>query len=151
MPCVIHPSVTQVAFVFNRPYCARCRANIQAAVALLDAHVTPRDCFVWYAGGQDGWTPIAGTGCAHYVAHQLGIQLGGSGACCLAGFSYRVSSVIIGRQVDCHVQLAEPGVVSAQFRSTTSGSAQPAITLDWSRESMSLRRPNPMLGHQSRR
>jgi len=77
MPCVIHPSVTQVAFVFNRPYCARCRANIQAAVALLDAHVTPRDCFVWYAGGQDGWTPIAGTGCAHYVAHQLGIQLGG--------------------------------------------------------------------------
>ena len=34
----------------------------------------------------------------HYVAHQLGIQSGGVGACCLAGFSYRVSNVIAGRQ-----------------------------------------------------
>lgn len=98
MPCDIHPTVNRVTFLFGRPYCARCRADIQAAVAQLDAHVTPPGCFVWYTGGQTGWAPIAGTGCAHYVAHQLGIQMGSPGARCLAGFNYRVPAVILGRQ-----------------------------------------------------
>ncbi len=106
MPCVIHPSAPRAAFICGRPYCARCQADINAAVARLDAHVTPRDCFVWYTGGHTGWAPIAGTGCAHYVAHQLGISTGGHGARCLADFSYRVSAVILGRG-EVHGGLAE--------------------------------------------
>jgi len=98
MPCVVHPGTASTVVLFNRSYCARCQRDIQVAVAQLDNHVTPRDCFVWYKGRQDGWAPITGTGCAHYVAHQLGIQAGPPGALCLAGYVYRVPMVIIGRQ-----------------------------------------------------
>jgi len=35
---------TRAAFICDRPYCARCVAEMQAAVASLDGHVTPRDC-----------------------------------------------------------------------------------------------------------
>ncbi len=98
MSCTIHPGAASAVTLFNRAYCARCQAGIQAAVAALDAHVTPPGCFVWYTGSRNGWAPIAGTGCAHYVAHQRGINIGSPGSRCLAGFSYRVSDVIIGRQ-----------------------------------------------------
>jgi hypothetical protein len=98
MPCAIHPAATRAAFICDRPYCARCVAEIHGAVASLDGHVTPRDCFVWYTGSQTGWEPITGTGCAHYVAHQLNITVGSASARCLAGFSHRVPDVIVGRQ-----------------------------------------------------
>jgi hypothetical protein len=65
---------------------------MQAAVASLDGHVTPRDCFIWYSGNRNGWARIIGTGCAHYVAHQLNIGVGGPR--CLAGFSHRVADVV---------------------------------------------------------
>jgi hypothetical protein len=97
MPCAIHPSAATAVTLFGRQYCARCHQGIQAAVARLDNHVTPRDCFVWYTGSVSGWAPIAGTGCAHYVAHQLGIRGHQPGACCLAGYLYRVSALIVGR------------------------------------------------------
>ncbi len=97
MTCAIHPVATRAAFICDRPYCARCVAEMQAAVASLDGHVTPRDCFIWYSGNRNGWARIMGTGCAHYVAHQLNIGVGGPR--CLAGFSHRVADVIIGRQV----------------------------------------------------
>lgn len=98
MSCTIHPGTATAVVLYGRSYCARCQHNIQAAAAQLDNHVTPRDCFVWYTGVQAGWAPIAGTGCAHYVAHQLGIQAGPPGAVCLAGYVYRVPMVIVGRQ-----------------------------------------------------
>jgi hypothetical protein len=98
MACDIHPSAPRAVVLFGHSYCARCQTDIQAAVARLDNHVTPRDCFVWYTGRQNGWAPIAGTGCAHYVAHQLGVQTGAPSARCLAGYSYRVPLVILGRQ-----------------------------------------------------
>jgi hypothetical protein len=53
MPCVVHPGSASTVVLFNRSYCARCQRDIQAAVAQLDPHVTPRDCFVWYKGRQD--------------------------------------------------------------------------------------------------
>jgi hypothetical protein len=68
MPCVIHTDTASTVVLFNWPYCA------------------------------SGWLPITGTGCAHYVAYQLGIQAGPPGALCLAGYVYRVPMVIVGRQ-----------------------------------------------------
>ena len=134
MPCAIHPGVASTVVLFNRSYCARCQRDIQAAVAQLDNHVTPRDCFVWYKGSHDGWAPITGTGCAHYVAHQLGIQAGPPGALCLAGYVYRVPMVIIGRQ------RITGGW--ARYKSTTSGSARLGIIRGSSREStLHLRSP----------
>ena len=46
------------------------------AVAAVPAHVEPKPCFVWYTGNARGWTPIPGTGCAHWIAHQLGLGAG---------------------------------------------------------------------------
>jgi hypothetical protein len=97
MPCVIHPGTSAAVTLYGRSYCARCQRDIQTAVGQLDNHVTPRDCFVWYTGGRTGWAPIAGTGCAHYVAHQLGIRAGAPGTLCLAGYVYRVPLVIVAR------------------------------------------------------
>ena len=65
----------------------------QQAIARVPAHVVPRDCFVWYMDSRRGWEPIPGTGCAHYVAHRLGIT---RGAVCDAGSSIRVSDVVAG-------------------------------------------------------
>jgi hypothetical protein len=59
----------------------------------VDAHVEPKACFVWHQGSKQGWTPIPGTGCAHWISHQLGIS---RGLRCDAGLSTRVRDVIAG-------------------------------------------------------
>lgn len=53
------------------------------AIAQVDRHVSPRNCFVWFMDSRRGWEPIQGTGCAHYVAHQIGRNTGrrGSNGC----------------------------------------------------------------------
>jgi hypothetical protein len=66
----------------------------QQAEAMVPAHVEPKACFVWFLGSKVGWGSIRGTGCAHWVAHQLGIT---RGAKCTDGFSIRVPDVIAGR------------------------------------------------------
>lgn len=40
------------------------------------SYITPRDCFIWWVNNRVGWGPIPGTGCAHYVAHELTIAGG---------------------------------------------------------------------------
>jgi hypothetical protein len=94
MSCPIHPAAATGAVIDGTAYCQSCAAGIRAAQAQLDGHITPRSCFVVYAGAAAGWTPIPGTGCAHYVAHQLNIR---NGARCLAGFSIRVPQMIAGK------------------------------------------------------
>lgn len=68
------------------------RAEAEAAVP---THVSPRACFVWHGGGPSGypWRVIPGTGCAHWVAHEKGIN-GTPG--CYQGNAIRVSQVISG-------------------------------------------------------
>ena len=67
----------------------------QEAEANVPAHVSPRSCFVWNDGPAGyPWHPIPGTGCAHWVAHQMGIN-GNPG--CYDGFAIRVAQVISGR------------------------------------------------------
>jgi hypothetical protein len=94
MSCPIHPTAATGAVIDGTAYCQRCATGIRAAQAQLDGHITPRGCFVIYSGAGAGWTPIPGTGCAHYVAHQLNIR---TGARCLAGYSIRVPQVIAGK------------------------------------------------------
>jgi hypothetical protein len=66
------------------------------ARALVPAHVMPRDCFIWYLNNREGWGPIPGTGCAHWVAHQMGIT---NGSTCNDGYSFRVGDVISGKDL----------------------------------------------------
>jgi hypothetical protein len=66
-----------------------------AAVAQVSKHVEPKNCFVWEDGPSDTpWRVIPGTGCAHWVAHQLNLK---NGVGCYEGYSIRVSDVITGR------------------------------------------------------
>jgi hypothetical protein len=83
------------------PACpATCHATAAGAAADVDAHVVPANCFVWQVGtaqcprGCGRWQAMPGTGCAHWVAHQMGIS---SGLTCNAGRSVRVGSVVAGR------------------------------------------------------
>lgn len=94
--CHIHPGARAVIVINGKNYCAQCQAGITAARLRVDRHVVPKDCFVWYEGGTRGWQPIPGTGCAHWVLHQLGRKTGG-GPTCLAGHPIRVSAVTVGR------------------------------------------------------
>jgi hypothetical protein len=97
MRCVIHPGLAQATTVAGKPYCKECQAQMATAVGHLDPHVSPRECFVWYTGGAKGWAPIDGTGCAHFVSHELGIHRGHAGEQCLAGSTFRVSTMLRGR------------------------------------------------------
>lgn len=94
--CHIHPSVIGVLTINGKSYCARCQTDIIAARTRVSAHVEPKACFVWYEGGTRGWQPIPGTGCAHWLLHQLGRKTGG-GPTCMEGYPIRVSAVTVGR------------------------------------------------------
>lgn len=98
MPCVHHPSRAHVPpAVYGRDYCARCRSGIAASQKAVPGHVEPKDCFVWYEGGDD-WDAISGTGCAHWVAHQLNVPTPAEPARCLANKPVRVARLIEGRR-----------------------------------------------------
>jgi len=64
------------------------------ALKLVDKHWTPKDCAVELESSAAGYRPIPGTGCAHWVAHQKGIN-GAPG--CADGRAIRVSQVIAGK------------------------------------------------------
>jgi hypothetical protein len=94
--CQVHSGVTGVLTINGKSYCPRCKADITAAQMRVDAHVEPKACFVWYEGGARGWQPIPGTGCAHWLLHQLS-RKSGSGPTCLEGYPIRVNAVTEGR------------------------------------------------------
>jgi hypothetical protein len=60
------------------------------AVALVPDDISPKDCFITYDRNV-GWKPITGTGCAHWVAHELGLT-GSVG--CKDGYLLRVVDVV---------------------------------------------------------
>jgi hypothetical protein len=97
--CFLHPGRDSVMTVAAKNYCQKCKDGQQAAaaeVALKNKHVEPKSCFVTYRGG-DTWLPFLGTGCAHWVAHQLDISTGAASNQCLEGHSIRVPDVIQGK------------------------------------------------------
>lgn len=72
-----------------------CYSSKEEAVAHVPDHVVPKECFVWNDGPPSHpWRVIPGHGCAHWVAHQLGIRMG---ATCYDGYSIRIRDVIAGR------------------------------------------------------
>ena len=97
MPCVHHPGRPTAAILFGKQYCQQCKSGIDVAVLQVDVHVVPKECFVVYKGS-DTWTPITGTGCAHWVAHQLGASAGTAAENCLAGRTLKVKTLIEGRK-----------------------------------------------------
>lgn len=94
--CHIHSSAIGVLTINGTSYCSRCQSDIATARARVNQHVEPKACFVWYEGGARGWQPIPGTGCAHWLLHQLSRKSGG-GPTCLEGYPIRVTSVTVGR------------------------------------------------------
>jgi hypothetical protein len=91
--CVHHPGRESVLTVNQRGYCANCQTGIVAARNQVDRHVVPKDCFVWYVRANT-WQAITGTGCAHWMAHQLGIRSTASQEQCLAGYICRVATLV---------------------------------------------------------
>lgn len=58
----------------------------------------PYVCFVYEDGSKDHpFRAIPGWGCAHYVAHQLGIKIGSSYETCRKGFSVQIGQLKQGR------------------------------------------------------
>jgi hypothetical protein len=102
--CSVHPALKSVAKINGTDCCAKCKADIEAAVKKVDKHVEPKDCFVWYEGGKAGWQPIPGTGCAHWVAHERNIKRGSKGEQCMLGYPLRVKTMIGGKS---EVELAD--------------------------------------------
>ena len=96
--CIHHPGRPSVLKINNKNYCAECERGIIAARLLVNRHVEPKACFLWYVGSNN-WQPIAGTGCAHWVAHQRGIRRGSANEQCVEGFTYRVRTLVHGMAV----------------------------------------------------
>jgi hypothetical protein len=97
--CAHHPSRPGAIMINGKNYCSQCRTDIATARNSVEAHVEPKSCFVWYESGAEGWHPIPGTGCAHWVLHQLNRKTGAHGDTCLDGYSIRVKDVIFGRKL----------------------------------------------------
>jgi hydroxyethylthiazole kinase-like sugar kinase family protein len=91
--CEHHPGRESVLIVNQKNYCAECQSGIVAARGQVDRHVEPKDCFVTYVGANN-WQPITGTGCAHWVAHQLGIRSRAGEDQCLEGCILRVKTLV---------------------------------------------------------
>lgn len=96
-----------VAGKISDPRLTVCYSNVAEAVSHVPSYITPRDCFVWVDGWPPGypWTVIPGTGCAHWVAHELGIKRAPG---CFLGYSIRVSDVISKRK-NCSIFCCEVG------------------------------------------
>ena len=97
--CNLHPGRDAVKAVGGKQYCQICINGQTAAasqVAQMNPHVQPKDCFVTFKGG-DIWAAIPGTGCAHWVAHQLNISRGAVFNQCLLGRTIRVPDLITGK------------------------------------------------------
>jgi len=68
----------------------------ERAISHVPSHVFPKECFIWNDGSPNSpWRVIPGTGCAHWVAHQLGIKTGD--ARCYDGYAIRVRDILSGR------------------------------------------------------
>ncbi len=91
--CSKHPGLAAVSTVFKQTFCQKCSNAQQKAIARVDRHVEPKDCFITYAGGYD-WRPFDGTGCAHWVAHEKKITAGSPSSRCLAGHTIRVRDLL---------------------------------------------------------
>ena len=94
--CVHHPGRDATIEIESKKYCAKCEQGQANAAKAVDRYVEPKECFVWYLGG-DKWSAITGTGCAHWVAHQKGIKKGPPIHQCLKGFTFKVADVAKGR------------------------------------------------------
>jgi hypothetical protein len=94
--CVLHPGREAVTTFSGQEYCATCQTGMTTARGQVNKHVEPKECFIWYVSN-DNWQPITGTGCAHWVSHQLGVHVGSAGARCLSGFTYRVPVLVHSR------------------------------------------------------
>jgi len=94
--CIHHPGRKATVGINNKKYCLKCEQGQQNAAKNVDRHVDPKGCFVWYLGG-DRWSPIKGTGCAHFVAHQKKIKKGLASHRCLEGLSIKVADIYKGK------------------------------------------------------
>lgn len=94
--CANHPSKPGAETIDKTSYCADCVKQIKEARKDVDKHVSPKDCFVEYAGTKKGFVAISGTGCAHWVAHEQGLT--GGSQVCHAGYTMRVRDIIKGRK-----------------------------------------------------
>jgi len=92
--CIYHPGKPSSVTLFQKNYCPACKTSMIAAKLRVRGHVQPKDCFIWYKNAKDKWQPIEGTGCAHFVAHELGIRGTGKTHCCLGGYICRVSTLV---------------------------------------------------------
>ena len=91
--CINHPGRDSVIALYQKNYCSECRQGMLAARILVKKHCEPRTCFITYAKANT-WERIVGTGCAHFVSHQLGISASSGNFKCLAGYFTRVPDLV---------------------------------------------------------
>lgn len=125
--CKEHPGRDAVpGTIFGNHYCKECTEQIAAAQTRTHRHVEPKDCFVIYTGSKNGWISISdfenSTGCAHWVAHQLGIRNTIRGEGCAKGFKFKVRRLIEGfRKIDREKEDVKAGDVWVNRRQNHCG------------------------------
>jgi hypothetical protein len=96
--CEKHPGRKADTSTSIGNFCSKCAEQIKQVQSMVDRHVSPKDCFVVYGGNAKGWELPEGTGCAHWVAHELSIKNGYS---CAKGYTLRVPDLVAGaRKID---------------------------------------------------
>jgi hypothetical protein len=70
----------------------------QASLDVDREMIDPPDCFIYFKNTAEGWAPLSGTGCAHFVAHQLRIMKGRKShlEVCDLGYTVKVPLLVHG-------------------------------------------------------
>jgi hypothetical protein len=125
---------------FKETFAMAPKSKAQATHAVDRQMIDPPGCFVTFKNSAVGWAPLHGTGCAHYVAHELGIRRGKKGlAACDLGFCIKVPMLVEGMSIvpPSHVQISDIWVNHAKnhcgfvvmIERTDSAGGLPKITI----------------------
>ncbi|MEX2208194.1 MAG: hypothetical protein WEF50_18370 [Myxococcota bacterium] len=105
--CRLHRDRRAAGAIGSCAYCAACLQEIAAALRGVLPGVVPRECAAT-ALGSAGWRGLAGSGAAHWLAHERKLRPLPPLARCAAGFAVRRADLLVGRR-ELVRELPRPG------------------------------------------
>lgn len=105
--CLLHRDRRAERALGSCAYCVDCLQQIAVALRGVLPGVLPRECAA-IALGPAGWRALAGSGAAHWLAHELKLRPLPPLARCAAGFAVRRSDLLTGRR-ELVRELPRPG------------------------------------------
>lgn len=106
--CLLHRDRRAEGAIGACAYCASCLQAIATALSGVRPGTMPRECAATALGESAAWRALAGSGAAHWLAHELKLRPLPPLPRCAAGFAVRRSDLLVGRR-ELVRELPRPG------------------------------------------